>query len=158
MSNVRAHRTSLAISKGKTNRVFAFKIRPWQARRVMDIVATINHSISLVGRLREISKNLSEIEFKNLLADLSGELADAKLQIAELKHQLAAQAEEIQSLKTAAPENKQKPTIQWGCYKFEREEGLFCSACYDSKGKKSLINRLNSSRRSCPVCNAVIGT
>jgi len=124
----------------------------------MDILATINHSISLVGRLREISKNISEAEFKNLLADLASELADAKLQTAELKTQLAAQAEELRALKTAAPENKQKPTIQWGCYKFEGEDGLFCTACYDSKGKKSLTNRLSSTRRSCPVCKAVIGT
>ena len=50
----------------------------------MDILATLNHSISLVSRLREISKNLSEAEFKNLLADLSSELADAKIKIAEL--------------------------------------------------------------------------
>ena len=60
----------------------------------MDILATLNHSISLVSRLREISKNLSEAEFKNLLADLSSELADAKIHIAELKTQLAALAEE----------------------------------------------------------------
>ena len=124
----------------------------------MDVVATINHSISLVGRLREISKNLSEAEFKNLLADLSSELADAKFQIAELKTQLAALNDEIRSLKSAAPENKQTPSIKWGCYQFEGEEGLFCTACFDSKGKKSLTIRLSSTRRSCPVCKSVIGT
>jgi len=124
----------------------------------MDIVSTINNSISIVSRLRDISKNLSEAEFKNLLADLSNELADAKLQIADLKSQLANQTEELRALKVASPENKQKPTIQWGCYKFEGEEGLFCSACYDSKGKKSLTNRLNIKSRSCPVCKAVIGS
>ena len=125
----------------------------------MDIVATINHSISLVGRLREISKNLSEAEFKNLLADLSLELADAKIQIAELKGELAAKTQEIQSFKASDPTTKQRPSgIKWGCYRFEGEEGLFCTACYDSKGKKSLTNRLSSSRRGCPVCKAEIGT
>ena len=124
----------------------------------MDILATLNHSISLVSRLREISKNLSEAEFKNLLADLSSELAEAKIHIAELKTQLAALAEENRSLKAAAPESKQTPTQKWGCYQFEGEQGLFCTACYDSKGKKSLTNRLSSTRRSCPVCKTVIGT
>lgn len=124
----------------------------------VDILATLNHSISLVSRLREISKNLSEAEFKNLLADLSSELADAKIHIAELKTQLAALAEENRSLKAAAPESKQTPTQKWGCYQFEGEQGLFCTACYDSKGKKSLTNRLSSTRRSCPVCKTVIGT
>lgn len=124
----------------------------------MDIVSTINNSISIVSRLRDISKNLSEAEFKNLLADLSNELADAKLQIADLKTQLANQTEELQALKVASPESKQKPTIKWGCYKFEGDENLYCSACYDSKGKKSLTNRLNTKSRSCPVCKAVIGS
>ncbi|MGP3789328.1 hypothetical protein [Pseudomonas sp. B392_1p] len=124
----------------------------------MDIVSTINNSISIVSRLRDISKNLSEAEFKNLLADLSTELADAKLQIADLKIQLAIQTDELRALKSANPEAKQKPTIKWGCYKFDGEEGLYCSACYDSKGQKSLTNRLNSNRRSCPVCKAVIGS
>ena len=125
----------------------------------MDIVASINHSISLVSRLREISKNISEAEFKNLLADLSNELADAKIQIAELKEQLAAKSQEMTNLKSALPQDRAKPSgILWGCYQFEGQEGLFCSACYDTKGKKSLTNRLSSTRRSCPVCKAVIGT
>jgi len=125
---------------------------------MMDVVASINQSITLVGRLREISKNIAEAEFKNLLADLSNELADAKLQIAALKEQLALQAEEIQALKRAAPAAKEKPSgRQWGCYRFASEEGLYCTGCYDSKGVKSVTNRLDINRRSCPVCKAVIG-
>lgn len=133
-------------------------VRPQKARTV-DILATINHSISLVARLREVSKNIAEVEFKNLLADLANELADAKLHVADLKQQLAAQAGEIAALKAADPAMKQKPSgTQWGCYKFEGEEGLFCTACYDSKGRKSLTNRQSSTRRACPVCKAVIGS
>lgn len=45
----------------------------------MDVLASINHSITLITRLREISKSLSEAESKNLLADLSNELANAKI-------------------------------------------------------------------------------
>ena len=60
----------------------------------MDLLSTINHSISLVGRLREISKNITEAEFKNVLADLSNELADAKLQIASLKEENATLRQE----------------------------------------------------------------
>ena len=123
----------------------------------MDVLATINHSISLVTRLREISKNLTEAEFKNLLADLSNELADAKIHIADLKYQLAAQADEIRSLKAASPAAKESPTTKWGCYQFEGTEGLFCTACYDSKGQKSLTTRANAKFRMCPVCKAVLG-
>lgn len=42
----------------------------------MDIISSVRQSITLVQRLREISKNITEAEFKNLLADLSSELAD----------------------------------------------------------------------------------
>ena len=125
----------------------------------MDVIATINNSISLVSRLREISKNLSEAELKNLLADLSLELADAKILIAELKTELAAKSAEIASLKTKDPTTRQRPSgTQWGCYKFEGEEGLFCTGCYDSKGLKSMTNRLSTRFRSCPVCKATIGS
>lgn len=48
----------------------------------MDIITTIGTSISLANRLREISKNIENAEFKNLLADLSLELADLKLNLA----------------------------------------------------------------------------
>lgn len=48
----------------------------------MDIITTIGTSITLANRLREISRNIENAEFKNLLADLSLELADLKLQLA----------------------------------------------------------------------------
>ncbi len=124
----------------------------------MDVISTINNSITIVSRLREISKNVSEAEFRNLLADLSNELADAKLQIASLKEQLAKLSEENAALKATSPEKKEKPSgVQWGCYLFENDQGLYCTACYDSKGKKSLATRLNSKFRQCPVCKALLG-
>jgi hypothetical protein len=123
----------------------------------MDIISTINNSITIVSRLREISKNLSEAEFRNLLADLSSELADAKLQIATLKEQLAKLSEENCALKAMRPEEKKKPSgLQRGCYRFKNDEGLYCTACYDSKGKKSLTTRLNTKFRQCPVCKALL--
>ena len=45
----------------------------------MDLLTTISTSIALAGRLREIAKNIENAEFKNILADLSLELADLKL-------------------------------------------------------------------------------
>ena len=124
---------------------------------MIDVLAGIDRSIGLVKRLREISKKVSEAEFKNLLADLSNELADAKLKIASLKEQLVTQAEEISELKRTASNASPKPSVQWDCYKFEGEDGLYCTGCYDSKGLKSRTNRLNTKFRLCPVCKAQIG-
>jgi hypothetical protein len=124
---------------------------------LIDVLAGINRSIGLVQRLREISKNVSEAKFKNLLADLSNELADAKLKMATLKEQLAAQAEEIRELKRTAPDAKTRPSMKWGCYQFEGEDALYCTACYDTKGRKSVTTRINSKFRQCPVCKAQLG-
>lgn len=48
----------------------------------MDLLTTISTSIALASRLREIAKNIENAEFKNVLADLSLELADLKLHLA----------------------------------------------------------------------------
>lgn len=125
----------------------------------MDPVSALDQAIKLVGRLRAISKNIAEAEFKNVLAELLSELADAKVQIAGLKEQLAAQASEIQALKTAAPGTKPKPSgVKWGCYQFDGDDGLYCTACYDSRGVKSRTTRIDTHTRRCPVCGAALGS
>ena len=102
---------------------------------VVEVLAGIDRSIGLVKRLLEISKNVSEAKFRNLLADLLNELADSKLKIAALKEELAAQAEEIRELKRT-PDAKSKPSMKWGCYKFDGDDRLYCTACYDTKGRR----------------------
>lgn len=124
---------------------------------ISDAITAINTSITLVTRLRDISQHIDEAEFKNLLADLSLQLADAKLQVAGLKEQLAEQTDEINALKRAAPAAKEKPSgTKWGCYQFKDDDGLYCTACYDTKGARSRTNRVNSNMRSCPVCRATL--
>jgi hypothetical protein len=130
---------------------------PLVGENAMDVISTINNSISIVSRLREISKNISEAEFKNLLADLSNELADAKILIATLKEQVAALKQENAQLKAAGNPHSEKPTMKWGCYQFDGDTGLYCTACYDTKGKKIQTTRANSKYRMCPVCQAVYG-
>ena len=65
----------------------------------MDIISTLGNTISLAKRLKEISKNVSEAEFQNLLADLLNQLATIKVEIADLKDQLVALQEENKALK-----------------------------------------------------------
>ncbi|MBE3752988.1 hypothetical protein HJ186_23040 [Vibrio parahaemolyticus] len=52
-----------------------------------DVLGSIGQAISLAKRLREISKNIEDAEFKNLLADLNLELADTKLALADVMEQ-----------------------------------------------------------------------
>jgi hypothetical protein len=80
---------------------------------------------------------------------------------------IEAIVEEVRRMATADPmptpqsssgEVWAKPRLKWGCYQFEGEEGLFCTACYDLKRARIQTTRLNSSQRACPVCKAVFGT
>jgi hypothetical protein len=125
----------------------------------MDIISTVSSSITLVQRLREISKNIADAEFKNLLADLSSELADVKLEAAALKEKMASLQEENRLLKQTSSPTDEKPIgVKWGCYQFQGDEKLYCTACWDTKRQKSLTTRANSNFRLCPVCNAVLGS
>ena len=125
----------------------------------MDIISAVGNAIRLVQRIREVSKNIAEAEFKGLLADLSSELADVKLEAASLKEKLAALQEENRVLKATTPATDEKPTgTKWGCYQFKGEDGLYCTACWDSKRQKSRTTRVSSRFRLCPVCQAPHGT
>jgi hypothetical protein len=125
----------------------------------MDIIGTIATSISVVQRLREISKNVADAEFKNLLADLLNDLADLKLQAADYKKRLAKlEAENALLKKTVAPAEEKPIGRKWGCYQFEGDDGLYCPGCWDSKRLKASTTRATSRHRLCAVCQAPIGS
>ncbi|MEW5825480.1 MAG: hypothetical protein AB1778_01500 [Candidatus Bipolaricaulota bacterium] len=120
----------------------------------MDILASVNSAIALVSKLKEIAKKADQAEMRNLLADLSNELADAKMAIAEFKERIAILSEENRLLRETQSRTREKPSeVKFGCYKFEGEDGLFCTACYDTKGQKILASRLLG-HYVCPVCKA----
>lgn len=124
----------------------------------MDIVTTVGTAITLTKRLREVAKNIENVEFKNLLADLSNELADIKLEAASLKESIAKLREENLLLKSTAQPVDEKPSgRKWGCYQFEGDDGLYCPGCWDSKRKKSSTTRVNTKFRICSVCRAPLG-
>ena len=126
----------------------------------MDVVASIQGAIEIVGKLRALSKTVENADFKMLLADLSGELADAKLSVAELKIQLAAALDVNRNL-TEQIERRtvETPIITDGVYTFAGREGHFCTACYDSKNQLALLALLPDKFRvfgkwRCPVCDS----
>lgn len=48
----------------------------------------------------------------------------------------------------------ERPTLKWGCYKFEGIKGLYCPVCYEEKGLKIATSRINGGIYKCPKCNA----
>jgi hypothetical protein len=78
--------------------------------------------------------------------------------VAELKEQVVTLSEENRLLKEIQLGERKKPLqLKWGCYQFEGNEGLFCTACYDTKGQKIQVSRIPGGRfRQCPVCKAML--
>lgn len=86
--------------------------------------------------------------------------ADLELENQRLRDQISALKIENKDLKCEISQLKsqemRKPTIKWGCYKFEGEEGLFCVKCFETQKRKSPTSHVNSSTRRCLVCEAII--
>lgn len=122
----------------------------------MDVVSSVNSAIAIASRLREVAKNINEAEIRNMLADLALELADVKMALAEQKEHMSSLMEENRVLKEAHLNEREEPSeFKFGCYKFEGKEGLYCTACYDTKGQRIRVANLHGIRQ-CPVCKAVL--
>ena len=127
----------------------------------MDVVASLQNAITIASKLRDLSKKIEDADFKMYLADLSNELADARLEAANLKVELAKQATRCHELEQQLEQRSAvKPTLKEGVYTFEGDEGQYCTACFDVRGKKVNLSKLSASFRSigkwrCPSCDAV---
>jgi predicted nuclease with TOPRIM domain len=77
----------------------------------MDVIAALQNSIVIAGKLRALSKKVEDADFKMLVADLSNELADAKLDAASLKTQLAdARTQALKELQDQLDSARQENT------------------------------------------------
>lgn len=128
-----------------------------------DVVAAIQSAIDIVGKLRALSKKVEDADFKMLLADLSSELADAKLEVANLKVSLAEATESNQKLtEQLTRKTNEAPVFNDGAYSFAGQDGLFCTACFDTKQQKVRVTPLTGPFRTfgkwkCPSCGASLG-
>jgi hypothetical protein len=117
--------------------------------------------LSGIKTLKEITGGISNKEVKNQLnekiADLLDVVLNARIQMVEMQEKYEQVVRENRELKEArAP--REKPKMKWGCYIFEGDpEGMYCTACYDTTGKKIQTTRLNSRFRQCAVCKALLG-
>ena len=128
----------------------------------MDVVATLQNAIEIAGKLRTLSKKVEDADFKMLVADLSNELADAKLAVANLKSELAYSKTTLLELQQRQEaKDSSRPSVVDGAYEFEGVDGAFCTACFDSNGRKSRLSKLPApfnafGKWECPVCKAIL--
>ncbi len=129
---------------------------------MVDVVHAIQSAIDITGRLRNLSKKIEDSDFKMLIADLLGELADAKVKVAQLQGDLAKLIEENQSL-TAKLTVKTllKPIFKDGAYTLEGDEGAFCTSCFDTKQQRVRVSKLDPpfdelGKWQCPSCQCIL--
>lgn len=122
-----------------------------------DILSSLQLAMDITKKLRELNERVKDAEMKMLLADLQGEIADAKLEVVGLKEQIAVlstkNAELVSLLEARSSE---KPQPMNGGYKFA-DEGPFCVACFETQGKKILLPKatgihMHFGQWYCPVC------
>jgi len=71
---------------------------------MQEVIEAVANAISLTKRLRDISENIKEAELKNILADLSIELAEAKMKVADLISENTDLRKQLSEIETAPGE------------------------------------------------------
>ncbi len=126
------------------------------------MITSLNNAITLTKRLREIGKNIGDAEFNNLLADLSLEIADTKLTLANVTEENANLKSELTKLKHSQGVTKPDLFFREFAYFTEENDGPFCPGCYDAKNLKIRLKKEKEAfsdfgNNSCPSCREVFG-
>jgi hypothetical protein len=88
-----------------------------------------------------ISNDKVRSELKGRMAELMDTVLNVRQQMLDLQQKYMEVLDENRRLKEAvAP--KEKYTVKFGCYQFEGDDGMYCTACYDSKNKKIRASRV----------------
>jgi hypothetical protein len=129
----------------------------------VEILSSISGAIEIAKKLRVLGQKVGDADFKMLLADLTDQLGDAKLEAANLKIELAEKTSRITELERQT-QNRQntEPDVHEGAYVFGDLTRHFCTGCYDTARKKILLTEKTGHRTvfgkwSCPACNQSSG-
>jgi len=127
-----------------------------------DVLSSIGHAISLAKRLREISKNIEDAEFKNLLADLNLELSDVKLALANAMEENAHLKMELTRVKHSQANGSGELIFKEFAYYTQSDDGPFCSACYETKKQQIRLSKVSGpfthfGHSKCPSCDEYYG-
>jgi len=91
-----------------------------------DLISTTANAIQLIGRLREVNKNIENAELASALADLSMEMATVKIQAAHLPEENDKLRRKLEQ------QNSTELTFKGFAYYSANGDGPFCPGCYDS--------------------------
>jgi hypothetical protein len=122
-----------------------------------DLISSIQLSIDIARKLRDVNEQVKNVDFKSLLADLQEKLADSKLEVVALKEQLADLSRKNVELSAIVEvRSSEQPEPMKGGYRLG-DKGPFCVACFETQGKKVLLPPASGIHAHfgqwyCPVC------
>jgi hypothetical protein len=123
-------------------------------------LTSIKTATDVARLIKDGEKQLDQAEFKLKLADLIGNLADARIEIASITELLAAKDAEIRSLQ-AQLELKDNLIWEEPFYwkiKDGQRDGPFCQQCFDASNK--LIRCINKGNIqgvwNCHTCKSTV--
>jgi hypothetical protein len=122
-----------------------------------DIITTIDTSIGLFKRLKELNKKLDNADFSMYIADLGLELANVKMSLTELIYENEKLKEQIKKLEE---KDKNGLIFKNNLYYDNENKGPYCPTCYSISGKRTLLiinpnkDFINiQGKYKCPACN-----
>ncbi len=146
--------------------------RATESNVTSEIFQAITASKTAIDGLRTLSTYANEVkdvnkrgEFMRIIGELSLELAETQMRLAEriresdeLRGQVNSLQKEIESLKN--PETQL--VFREGSYYTTSNDGPFCTGCYDNNRKQIRLAELTGAFRTfgkyqCPVCNKAYG-
>lgn len=137
---------------------------------VADAFKAITAGKAAIDGLTTLSRYADEVkdiqkrgEFMRIIGELSLELSQVQIRLAEQLRENNSLREEIETLKKEIDNLKNpasKLIVKNGLYYTEDDDGPFCTACYDSKKQSIRVTETPRAMRSlgkykCPVCNAL---
>lgn len=121
-------------------------------------LTSLKTAIDIANVLRSTDTSLEAAEMKLKLADLLGNLADAKMQVVDLQDLIRGQAERIGEL-NAALEIKGDVELRGDAYYLKGqsgpEAGPYCLRCWQQDHKlRRIVRSAVGVSASCPACGA----
>ncbi len=120
-----------------------------------ELLSAMSKAISLAKQLKEAADKTKDPEIASSVADLSLELANANLQLAEVVNENAELRAELDALKRRAEAVENLEFQEDGYYYKAGDEIPFCPHCYEAENRAIHLSKspaVSSFVYSCQTC------
>lgn len=122
------------------------------------VFSGLTSAMSIVKNLKGFEKQFDEASFKLQRAELYSQLADVKVEMADLQQSLISKDDEIRTLKEKLKVRGKMvytdPYYQQKNSKGELE-GQYCKVCYDGEDLLMRLEIMSSNSWKCGKCNNI---